>query len=100
MGWRVDDTMPRGDGLRIWNKILKKIQLSSDHDAEKFSSGHCIEKLGSDHGFEKLGSDRGVEKLGSDRSVERLKSDHAVEGWYWTMEADSWVLCRCGGGGG
>ena len=35
MGWSVDDVMPRRDGLRIW-KILKKIQLSSDHGVEKW----------------------------------------------------------------
>ena len=69
-GWSVDDVMPRRDVLRIW-KILKKIQLRSDH------------------GVEKLGSDHGVEKLVSDHSVQ--KSDHGVEGWHWTMEADNWV---------
>ena len=58
----MDDVMPRRDGLRIW-KILKKIQLSSDHGVEKLGSDHGVEKLGSDHGVEKLGSDHGVEKL-------------------------------------
>ena len=43
----MDNVMPKRDGLRIW-KILKKIQLKSDHG---------IEKLGSDHGVEKLKSD-------------------------------------------
>ena len=45
MGWSVDDVMPRRDGLRIW-KILKKIQLSSDHPVEKLISDHGVEKLG------------------------------------------------------
>ena len=70
MGLSVDDVMPRRDGLRIW-KILKKMQLGSDHD---------VEKLGSNHG------------------IKKLKSDHGVEGWYWTMEADSWVFYCCHGG--
>ena len=48
--------MPRIDGLRIW-KILKKIQLSSNH------------------GIEMLGSDPGIEK--SDLAVEDLRLDHA-----------------------
>ena len=55
--------MPWRDGLKIW-KILKKIQLGSDHDVEKLSSDHGAEKLGSDHGVEKLRSDHGFEKLG------------------------------------
>ena len=48
MGRSVDDVMPRRDGLRIW-KILKKIQLSSNHDVEKLSSDHGVEKLRLDH---------------------------------------------------
>ena len=44
-GWSVDVVMPIRDGLRIW-KILKKIQLSSDHGVEKLSSDHDVEKLG------------------------------------------------------
>ena len=85
MGWSVDDVMPRRDRLRIW-KILKKIQLSSDHGVEKLGSDNDVEMLGSDndveklkptHGFEKLSSDHGVEKLGSDHGVEDLRLDHA-----------------------
>ena len=38
-GWSVDDTMPGRDGLRIW-RILKKIQLRSDHGVEKMRSAH------------------------------------------------------------
>ena len=34
--------------LRIW-KILKKIQLSSDHGVEKLGSDHDVEKLRLDH---------------------------------------------------
>ena len=98
-GWSVDDIMPRRDGLRIW-KILKKIQLSSDHDVKKLSSDHGFEKLrvhcgqykqtneflslgqrmefsaielSFDHCVEKLGSDHGVEKLGSENDVEKLR---------------------------
>ena len=52
-GWSVDDVILRKDRLRIW-KILKKIQLSSDHDFEKLGSDHDVEKLGSDHGVQKL----------------------------------------------
>ena len=44
----VDDVMPRKDGLRIW-KILKKIQLRSDHVVEKLKSDHVVEKLRLDH---------------------------------------------------
>ena len=56
-GLDVDDVMFRRDGLRIW-KILKKIQLRSDH------------------GVEKLGFDHGGEKLKSDHAVEDLRLDH------------------------
>ena len=45
--------MPRRDGLRIW-KILKKIQLRSDHGVEKLGSDHSVEKWGSDQAFEDL----------------------------------------------
>ena len=48
MDWSVDDVMPRRDGLRIW-KILKKIQLSSDHCLEKFESDQKAEGLRLDH---------------------------------------------------
>ena len=44
----MDDVMPRRDGLRIW-KILKKIQLSSNHDVEKLGSDQAVEKLRLDH---------------------------------------------------
>ena len=74
--WSVDDVMPRRDGRRIW-KILKKIQLSSDH---------------------------GVEKLGSDQAVEDLRLNHAgrqLSFCHWGREWSSllliWVFCRCGG---
>ena len=77
----MDVVMLRREGMRIW-KILKRIQLKSDHG---------VEKLGSDHSVEKLRSDHGVEKLRSDHGVEKLKSDHAGEGWDWTMQADNWV---------
>ncbi len=43
MGWSVDDVMPRRDGLRIW-KILKKIQLRSDHGVEKLGSYQAVER--------------------------------------------------------
>ena len=43
--------MPRRDGLRIW-KILKEIQLRSDHGIEKLRSDHGVEKLKSDHAVE------------------------------------------------
>ena len=56
----MNDVMPRRDRLRIW-KILKKIQLRSDHGVEKLRSDHGVEKLGSDHGVEKLKSDQSVE---------------------------------------
>ena len=59
--------MPRRDGLRIW-KILKKIQLKSNHGEEK---------LRPDHGVEKMRSDHGVEKMRSDHGVEDLRLDHA-----------------------
>ena len=50
--WSVDDVMPGREGLRIW-KILKKIQLSSDHGVEKLGSDPDVEKASS-HGVEKL----------------------------------------------
>ena len=64
--------MPGRDVLRIW-KILKKIQLRSNHGVEELMSDHSVEKLKADHG------------------VEKLKSKHAIEGWHWIMQADSWV---------
>ena len=62
----MDDVMPKRDGLRIW-KILKKVQLSSDHG---------VEKLGSDHGIEKLKSDHGLEELRLDHAGRRLNFCH------------------------
>ena len=50
-GWSVDNVIPRRDGLRIW-KILKKIQLGSDHYFEKLGSDHGVEKLKSNHRVE------------------------------------------------
>ena len=69
--------MPRRDGLRIW-KILKKIQLRSDH---------------------------GVEKLKSDHTVEDLRLDHAgrqLSFCHWGRELSSlplsWIFYHCGSG--
>ena len=47
-GWSVDDIMPRRDKLRNW-KILKNIQLRSDHGVEKLKFDHAVEDLRLDH---------------------------------------------------
>ena len=80
-----DDVMPRRDELRIW-KILKKIQLRSNHGVEKLRSNHGVEKLGSDHGVEDL-------------------LDHAgrqLSFYHWGRELSSlplsWVFYCCSGG--
>ena len=65
MGWSVGDVLPRRDGLSIW-KILKKIQLRSDHG---------VKMLGSDHGMKMLRSDHGVEKLRLDHAGRQLSED-------------------------
>ena len=49
----MDNVMPRRDGLRIW-KILKKIQLSSDHGVEKLGSEQAVENLRLDHAGRQL----------------------------------------------
>ena len=51
--WSVDNVMPKRDGLRTW-KILKKIQLSSDHGVEKLVSDPALEKLKLDHAGRQL----------------------------------------------
>ena len=78
MCWSVDDVKPGRDGQRIW-KILKKIQLSSDHAV----------------------------KLGLTMVLRSWGPTMQLRIWDWIMEADNWVchwgkedwvLYRCGGG--
>ncbi len=54
----MHDVLPRRDGQRIW-KILKKIQLRTDHGVEKLRPDHGVEELMSDHGVEELSVDIG-----------------------------------------
>ena len=45
MSWCIDDVMPRRGVLRIW-KILKKIQLNSDHGVEKLGQTMVLRSWG------------------------------------------------------